>query len=148
MIARYLRYQAGYSMALWAMFLGLCLVPLFVLVTELSRLANVVSDIQQAADAAALAAVQEIDPALWEQLGEARFSQGAAMARDKAQEYLDRNATTAATCLAVTGAAVTPREDLGADLIKVEVSGTLRPLWLSSLSVTRVGIAAVRLRYS
>jgi len=141
--------RRGYSMAMWAMFVGLCLVPLFVLAVEISRFANVVSDVQQAADAAALAAVTEIDPEYWRQLGQGRYTTGASLVYQKAQEYLDRNASTASVRLSVGGASITPREDLGkgTDLVKVEVNGDLKRIWLfgGNTHVSRVGIAALRL---
>jgi hypothetical protein len=145
---RLLRGERGYSMAWWAAFLALCLVPLFVLAVEVSRYANIVADVQQAADAAALAAVREIDPDLWKYRGQERLL--ASWVNQRAQEYISRNTATAATRLAVTGAGVERREQEGVLLVRVEVAGNLRGLWESVLpgrQVKRVGIAALRFRH-
>jgi uncharacterized membrane protein len=52
--------EHGYAMAFWAVFLATVLVPLLVLVWDVGLLFYARGEVQKAADAAALAAVQEV----------------------------------------------------------------------------------------
>ena len=53
--------ENGYAMAFWAIFLGTVMIPLLVLVWDVGRLYYARGEVQKAADAAALAAAQEVD---------------------------------------------------------------------------------------
>ena len=82
--------KAAYSMTFWAVFIALVVGPLFALSTEVGRYARAVSEVQKAADAAALAGVREVDIVLWREEGEFGFLPSA---YGLAQEYANRNAS-------------------------------------------------------
>jgi len=70
--------EHGYSAAFWALFMVAVVVPMMSLLWDVSRYMDLRGELQMAADAAALAAVQEVDMAHFENTGEVRLGAGAA----------------------------------------------------------------------
>lgn len=92
---RVIQDERGYAMSFWAVFLATVLVPLIVLAWDVGRLFYARGELQKAADAAALAAVREVDIPHYLQTGEVRLTSSApAYARGYAllnSHYLRRN---------------------------------------------------------
>jgi len=61
--------RRGYSMTFWAVFIGFVMVPALALAIELGRYFYAISEIQKAADAAAVAASAEIDRQVFQETG-------------------------------------------------------------------------------
>ena len=68
------RDEAGFALVWWALFIGLAAFPLLVFVVEGARYMQAAGAVQKAADAAAEAAVREIDVPHYVETGEIRFS--------------------------------------------------------------------------
>src|SRR5512138_3492474 len=66
--------ERGFVLAWWALFIGLAAFPLLVFVVEGSRYLQAAGAVQKAADAAAEAAVREINVPHYVETGEIRFS--------------------------------------------------------------------------
>ena len=66
--------EDGFALVWWALFLGLVAFPLLVLTVEGGRYFRAAGDVQKAADAAAEAAVREVDIPHYLATGEVRFS--------------------------------------------------------------------------
>ncbi len=73
-MARRLWDEAGYSMALWAIVIATVIVPLMAFGTDVNRMYIVRTELQQAADAGALAGSRKIDVAYFRNTGKVRFS--------------------------------------------------------------------------
>ena len=68
------RREEGFALVWWALFISLVAFPLLVLVVEGGRYFRAAGDVQKAADAAAEAAVREVDIPHYLDTGEVRFS--------------------------------------------------------------------------
>ncbi len=66
--------ESGFALVWWALFIGLVAFPLLVFVVEGGRYLQAAGAVQKAADAAAEAAVREIDIPRYIDTGEIRFS--------------------------------------------------------------------------
>lgn len=71
------REEQGYSMAFWALFIAIVAIPMMSLLWDASRYLDLRGELQMAADAAAVAAVQEVDIAHFQETGEVRLGAGA-----------------------------------------------------------------------
>jgi len=69
--------ELGYSTAFWALFMVAVVVPMMALLWDVGRYMDLRGELQMAADAAAIAAVQEVDIAHFENSGEVHLSAGA-----------------------------------------------------------------------
>jgi hypothetical protein len=69
--------EHGYATAFWAVFIGAVMIPLLVLVWDVGRLFYARGEVQKAADAAALAAAQEVDVQHYAQYRELVLHRGA-----------------------------------------------------------------------
>ena len=142
---RLLSDRAAYSMTFWAVFIAFVLGPLFAFSVEVGRYARAVSEVQKAADAAALAAVREVDVALWRDEGEFAFLPSA---YGLAQRYASENAAY----LGRYGIGVTVvsiwidqnRQIVGARC-RADVS-RLFPAWVPQVVIERQGVAQVAWR--
>jgi Flp pilus assembly protein TadG len=63
------RDRNGYSMTFWAVFIGLVLIPVLAFAIELGRYFYAISEVQKAADAAAVAASAEINQPVFQDSG-------------------------------------------------------------------------------
>ena len=63
------RYNRGYSMTIWAVFIGFVLVPTMALAIELGRYFYAIAEVQKAADAASVAASTEINQQIFDTSG-------------------------------------------------------------------------------
>ena len=139
--------QHGYAMAFWAIFLGTVMVPLLVLVWDVGRLFYARGEVQKAADAAALAAVREVDVPYYMQTGEVVLHAGAVT---YANHYAQRNVDYLAragirpeiTRITVNNTTQTVFVQMTADV------SPLFPDWLHPKPITAWGEAEVRLRES
>jgi len=68
-----MRSERGYSTVFWAAFIALVLVPILALASEAGRYARAKGELYKAADAAALAAAQEVDVPYWRSTGTVRL---------------------------------------------------------------------------
>ena len=85
--------DAGYSMALWAIVIATVVVPLMAFGTDVNRMYIVRTELQQAADAGALAGSRKIDVAYFRNMGKVRFSPEA---RGEAESVASLNAASVA----------------------------------------------------
>jgi len=137
--------RRGYSFTFWAVFIALVLGPLFALSIELGRYARAVGEVQKAADAAALAAVREIDVALWREEAEFAFLPSA---YGLAQEYADRNAAYLGQYgigVSVTAIWVDPDLQVVGARCRADVS-RLFPAWVPQTVIERQGAAQMAWR--
>ena len=81
--------EGGATLAIFAVFLGLVLLPLLSLAVEMGRYAEAASEVQKAADAASLAASQDVDVRAWRDRGVFLFSPSVYA---DAQTYANKNA--------------------------------------------------------
>ena len=140
--ARFLRDSAGYSFTFWAVFIALVLGPLFALSIELGRYARAAGEVQKAADAAALAAVREVDVTLWREEAEFAFLPSA---HGLAQEYASRNAAYLGQYgigVAVTSIWVDQELQIVGARCRADVS-RLFPAWVPQVLIERQGAAQV-----
>jgi Flp pilus assembly protein TadG len=72
-----MRSERGYSTVFWAAFIAFVLVPILALASEVGRYARAKGEMYKAADAAALAAAQEVDVPYWRATGVLRLSPAA-----------------------------------------------------------------------
>jgi hypothetical protein len=81
--------ERGFALVWWALFIGFVAFPLLVLVVEGGRYFRAAGDVQKAADAAAEAAVREVDIEHYINTGEVRFGSSVYAT---AHEYANQNA--------------------------------------------------------
>jgi Flp pilus assembly protein TadG len=137
--------RRGYSFTFWAVFIALVLGPLFALSIELGRYARAAGEVQKAADAAALAAVREVDVTLWREGAEFAFLPSA---HGLAQEYAGRNAAYLGQYginVSVIGIYVDPDGQLVTARCRADVS-RLFPAWAPQVVIERQGAAQVAWR--
>lgn len=141
------RGRQAYSTLWWVGFLTFCLVPLAALSVGLGRYFYARAEVQKAADAAALAAAQEVDLALYRDTGQIELM---ASAGPVASSYAAMNSGYLAARSIypqVTGIAV----DQGRRTVMVSMAAdasSLFPSVLGGIVVSAEGEAEVRLRRS
>jgi len=138
------RDEDGFALVWWALFIGFVAFPLLVLIVEGGRYYRAAGDVQKAADAAAEAAVREVDIAHYLDSGEVRFS-GNEYAL--AQEYTNANASflrPRGTDVAVVAIQVDEANDTVLVTTRADVT-LLFPRIAPQLLIQRTGVAQVRL---
>ena len=144
-LSRFLPDSAGYSFTLWTVFIPLVLGPLFALSIELGRCARAAGEVQKAADAAALAAVREVDVTLRREEGEFAFLPSA---HGLAQQYAARNAAYLGqygVSVSVTGIWVDLELQIVGARCRADVS-RLFPAWVPQVVIERQRVAQVAWR--
>ena len=138
-----LRDRRGYSMTFWAVFIGLVLIPALSLAIELGRYFYAISEVQKAADAAAVAASAEINQQVFQDTGSLVPT---SKTWANAQAYVTSN--TAGLSAKGVHAFVTEIQVSGGDnTVLVNVSANLSILFPSvvpKVTVTQTGIAKLR----
>ena len=133
----------GYSMTFWAVFIGLVLIPALALAIELGRYFYAISEVQKAADAAAVAASAEINQRVFQDTGSLNPT---SKTWSNAQSYVSSN--TAGLSAKGVHAFVTGIQVSGGDnTVQVKVSANLSILFPSvvpNVTVTQAGIAKLR----
>ena len=134
--------QRGYSTVLWAGFLAFCMLPLLALSINVGRWFYARGAVAQAADAAALAAVQEVDVPTY-------ITTGVIVLKPSAWGIANNYASLNTVSLGgkamrpyVSGIAV----DQGSRTVRVTVSATVDNLvpWSQTVTLTATGEAQVR----
>ncbi len=136
--------EDGFALVWWALFLGLVAFPLLVLTVEGGRYFRAAGDVQKAADAAAEAAVREVDIPHYLATGEVRFS-GNEYAL--AQEYADANASflrPRGTAVVVVAIQVNEADDTVLVTTRADVT-LLFPRLAPQIVLQRTGVAQVRI---
>jgi len=131
-------------MTFWAVFIGLVLIPIFALSIELGRYFYAIAEVQKAADAAALAAVAEFDPQVFQKNGDLVPN---SRAWSIAQSYVSAN-TAGLSAKGVHAFVTDIQMDDGADTVLVRVSADLSVLFPSvvpKVVVTRIGLAKLKM---
>ena len=135
--------RRGYSMTFWAVFIGLVLIPALAFAIELGRYFYAISEVQKAADAAAVAAAAEINQRVFQETG-SLISTSKTWAN--AQSYVSSN--TIGLSAKGVHAFVTGIQVSGGDnTVRVNVSANLSILFPSvvpNVTVTQTGIAKLR----
>ena len=135
--------RRGYSMTFWAVFIGLVLIPALAFAIELGRYFYAISEVQKAADAAAVAAAAEINQRVFQDTGRL-ISTSKTWAN--AQSYVSSN--TIGLSAKGVHAFVTGIQVSGGDnTVQVNVSANLSILFPSvvpNVTVTQTGIAKLR----
>ena len=135
--------RRGYSMTFWAVFIGLVLIPALAFAIELGRYFYAISEVQKAADAAAVAAAAEINQRVFQDTG-SLISTSKTWAN--AQSYVSSN--TIGLSAKGVHAFVTGIQVSGGDnTVRVNVSANLSILFPSvapNVTVTQTGIAKLR----
>ena len=127
--------ERGYAMSYWAVFLAVLLVPLMTLSWGLGRLFYVRGELQKAADAAALAAIREIDIAHFQNYREIQL-------RPSAVTYANRYAGLNANYMRSMG--ISPRVtdiriDERLDCIFVRLEADVEELFPSIMAFPPIG---------
>jgi hypothetical protein len=136
--------ERGFALVWWALFIGLAAFPLLVFVVEGGRYLQAAGALQKAADAAAEAAVREIDVPHYVETGEVRFSGNEyalaeQYANANAQFLSGRQIAIVIQSIAVDEAADTVRVTALADV------SALFPAIAPAIIIQRDGTAQVRL---
>ena len=135
--------RRGYSMTFWAVFIGLVLIPALAFAIELGRYFYAISEVQKAADAAAVAAAAEINQRVFQDTG-SLISTSKTWAN--AQSYVSSN--TIGLSAKGVHAFVTGIQVSGGDnTVQINVSANLSILFPSvvpNVTVTQTGIAKLR----
>ncbi len=136
-------HRRGYSTLFWIGFLTFCVVPLMALALNLGRFFYARAEMYKCADAAALAAAQDVDVEHYIQTGEARMTYAA---YGDAQAYANMNSDYLARYKIhpqVTGVQV----DIDKRIVTVDMAATtseLVPL-LGPITLTGHGVAEARI---
>ena len=136
--------EDGFALVWWALFLGLVAFPLLVLTVEGGRYFRAAGDVQKAADAAAEAAVREVDIPHYLATGEVRFSGNEYVL---AQEYADANASflrPRGTAVVVVAIQVNEADDTVLVTTRADVT-LLFPRIAPQIVLQRTGVAQVRI---
>ena len=136
--------EDGFALVWWALFLGLVAFPLLVLTVEGGRYFRAAGDVQKAADAAAEAAVREVDIPHYLTTGEVRFSGNEYVL---AQEYADANASflrPRGTDVVVVAIQVDEADDTVLVTTRADVT-LLFPHIAPQIVIQRTGVAQVRI---
>lgn len=136
--------EAGFALVWWALFISLAAFPLLVFVVEGARYLQAAGTVQKAADAAAEAAVREIDVPHYIATGEITFSGGEYAVADQyananAQFLHARRIRIEILSINVDEAAETVQVTARADVT------ALFPAIAPSIVIQRAGTAQVRL---
>ena len=134
--------QRGYSTVLWAGFLAFCMLPLLALSINVGRWFYARGAVAQAADAAALAAVQEVDVPTY-------ITTGVIVLKPSAWGIANNYASL--NTVSLGGKAMRPyvsgiTVDQGSRTVRVTVSATVENLvpWSQTVTLTATGEAQVR----
>ena len=133
----------GYSMTFWAVFIGLVLIPALALAIELGRYFYAISEVQKAADAAAVAASAEINQRVFQDTGSLNPT---SKTWSKAQSYVSSN-TSGLSAKGVHAFVPGIQVSGGDNTVQVKVSANLSILFPSvvpNVTVTQTGIAKLR----
>lgn len=136
--------EDGFALVWWALFLGLVAFPLLVLTVEGGRYFRAAGDVQKAADAAAEAAVREVDIPHYLATGEVRFSGNEYVL---AQKYADANASflrPRGTDVVVVAIQVNEADDTVLVTTRADVT-LLFPRLAPQIVLQRTGVAQVRI---
>ena len=136
--------EAGFALVWWALFLGFVAFPLLVLTVEGGRYFRAAGDVQKAADAAAEAAVREVDIAHYLDSGEVRFSGNEYVL---AQRYANANAAflrPRGTVVVVVAIQVDEADDTVLVTTRADVT-LLFPRIAPQLVIQRTGVAQVHI---
>jgi hypothetical protein len=136
--------ECGFALVWWALFIGLAAFPLLVFVVEGSRYLKAAGAVQKAADAAAEAAVREIDVPHYVETGEIRFSGNEYFL---AEQYANANAEflhVRQIAIQIQAIAVDEAQDTVRVTALADVSA-LFPAIAPSIIIRREGTAQVRL---
>ncbi len=136
--------ERGFVLAWWALFIGLAALPLLVFVVEGARYLQAAGAVQKAADAAAEAAVREIDIPRYIDTGEIRFSGNEYAV---AELYANANADflhVRHVAIVIQAIDVDETQDTVRVMAFADVS-TLFPAIAPSIIIRRAGTAQVRL---
>ena len=135
--------RRGYSMTFWVVFIGLVLIPALAFAIELGRYFYAISEVQKAADAAAVAAAAEINQRVFQDTGSLTST---SKTWANAQSYVSSN--TIGLSAKGVHAFVTGIQVSGGDnTVRVNVSANLSILFQSvvpNVTVTLTGIAKLR----
>jgi len=137
--------EQGSALVWWALFISLAAFPLLVLVVEGGRFFRAAGDVQKAADAAAEAAVREVDLSHYVETGEVRLS-GNEYAL--AHEYANRNAEfLRMNRVTVVIVAITADDSTHTVLVtsRADVSRLLPRFTPALTTLERTGVAQVRI---
>ena len=135
--------RRAYSMTFWAIFFGLVLIPLLAFSIELGRYFYAISEVQNAADAAALAAATQINQQVFLNTGTLVPS---SKAWTNAQTYVSEN-TTGLSAKGVNAFVTGIQINAGENMATVTVSANLSILFPSvvpDVIVSRTGVAKLR----
>ena len=136
--------EQGSALVWWDLFIAIVAFPLLVLVVEGGRFFRAAGDVQKAADAAAEAAVREVDIPHYVATGEVRFSGNEyALAHD----YANQNATflrPRGTEIAIVAIQVDEAADTVLVTTRADVT-LLFPRIAPQLVIQRTGVAQVKL---
>ena len=138
-----LRDRRGYSMTFWAVFIGLVMIPALALAIELGRYFYAISEVQKAADAAAVAASAEINQRVFQDTGSLTPT---SKTWENAQSYVSSN-TSGLTAKGVHAFVTGIQVSGGDNTVQVNVSANLSILFPSvvpDVTVTQTGIAELR----
>jgi hypothetical protein len=136
--------EHGFALVWWALFIGLTAFPLLVFVVEGARYLQAAGAVQKAADAAAEAAVREIDVPRYIATGEIVFSGNEYAV---AEQYANANADflhVRRIAIRIQAIAI----DEAADTVQVSASAdvsALFPAIAPAITIRRAGTAQVRL---
>ena len=136
--------EHGFALVWWALFIGLAAFPLLVFVVEGARYLQAAGAVQKAADAAAEAAVREIDVPRYIATGEIVFSGNEYAV---AEQYANANADflhVRRIAIRIQAIAI----DEAVDAVRVSASAdvsALFPAIAPSITIRRAGTAQVRL---
>jgi len=139
------RNEQGFALVWWALVLGLVAFPLLAVATDGLRYLKAAGDVQIAADAAAEAAVREVDLAHYVATGEVRFSGNEyALATDYAHrnaEFLRSNRVT----VAIVAITVDDSQHTVLVTARADVSRLLPRFTPALTTIERTGVAQVRI---
>ena len=142
---RLLPREDGVSAAIAAIYIGLVVAPLLALAIEIGRYAETRTLIQQAADLAALAAVQEADVAAFENQGTQVLLP---TAQGVAQNYINQNETRAgAQHISVAVRGIDIQDNTATCLLDADVS-ELFPSFIGHVTIRVQGTAEMRFSYN
>lgn len=139
------REESGATIAMFAFFVGFVLVPLLGLAIEMGRYSIVRGHVQNAADAAALAAAQEVDVELWREYGVFEFKPSVYAL---AQSYASENAAeleSKGVHVQVVSISVNPVTKAVEVVCRADVS-SLFPAGVPGTIITQTGTAQVAWR--
>ena len=136
--------ENGVSAVIAAIYIGFVVAPILALSIEIGRYAETRTLIQQAADLAALAAVQEADVVAFQELGVQALLP---TARSVAQNYINQNLTRASgQHVTVTVRGIEIQDNVTTCLLDADVS-ELFPSFIGHVTIRVQGTAEMRFSY-